>query len=790
MIRNYFKIAFRQMVQNKFYVLVNVFGLSMGIACCVLAYFNWEFHARFDYGHENLERIFKINTEREVENTFISYGLSPEPVADIARNSFEKVENSARIMVGEETVKRGDELFKRNVLYVEPSFLDIFSFKAIKGNIELTNKQSVIITERLAKDLFGLENPVGKELNVAINNQDIELYNIVGVVKTPTLNSSFNFDILIHHEVLEDRKELLKNDWGQMVHATFLLLNSKEDASGVQAQLQTFIEIQNEKNEDWKVAEFKLVPLKEMANVARYIRGNYLRQNNPEGAIMIPTIMATIIMIIAGLNFINTNIALSDKRQKEIGVRKSMGSSRAQIAIQLLFENFGLLMLALVLGMVLAEFLVPLYNQLGPWINLKINYVDNITFFCFITVFLIFTGLIAGGYPALYISKFETTNIFRGKIAIRGTERLSKILMVLQLSFSLISIIQGIIYIQNSTFQGNFDLGFNRDQIISVPLEEGVDFNVYKSAIADDARLENVAGAVHHIGFNLTSAYVKQGTIESEVRQFRVGANYLNTMQIELLEGRWFLEDSENDLKESIVVNQEFMNAFDITEPVNQQVLVDEKQYYITGVVKDFYPFGLWRGELKRPVILTLAKESDFNYLAANVSNSNLEEINQMMKDKWNQLYPNILYQAETQNPQVYLSELLSYNMAVMNMFLAVTALVLSSIGLYTMISLTIIRRRKEIGVRKVLGASVQSMILLINRGFFFILLGSVIIGSIGGAYLSEMFLSLMFVLHSNVGISTVIFSGGLVMLSGLVTIGFKVYKSATLNPVKSLRYE
>jgi len=283
---------------------------------------------------------------------------------------------------------------------------------------------------------------------------------------------------------------------------------------------------------------------------------------------------------------------------------------------------------------------------------------------------------------------------------------------------------------------------------------------------------------------------VKQGAIESEVRQFRVGANYLNTMQIELLEGRWFLEDSENDLKESIVVNQEFMNAFDITEPVNQQVLVDEKQYYIVGVVKDFYPFGLWRGELKRPVTLTLAKESDFNYLAANVSNSNLEEINQMMKDKWNQLYPNILYQAEIQNPQVYLSELLSYNIAVMNMFLAVTALILSSIGLYTMISLTIIRRRKEIGIRKVLGASVQSMILLINRGFFLILLGSVIIGSIGGAYLSEMFLSLMFVLHSNVGITTVLFSGGLVMLSGLVTIGFKVYKSATLNPVKSLRYE
>ena len=790
MIRNYFKIAFRQMVQNKFYVLVNIFGLSMGIACCVLGYFNWEFHARFDQGHENLDRIFKINTEREVENTFISYGLSPEPVADIARSSFEKVENSAKIMVGEETVKRRDELFKRSVLYVEPSFLDIFSFKAVKGNIELTNKQSVIITERLAKDLFGLEDPVGKDLSVALNKQDIELYNIIGVVKTPLLNSSFDFDILIHHEIIEDRKELLSNNWGQMVHATFLLLKSKVDAPSVQTRLQTFVKIQNEKNEDWKVSEFKLVPLKEMANVARYIRGNYLRQNNPEGAIMIPTIMAIIIMIIACLNFINTNIALSDKRQKEIGVRKSMGSSRIQVAVQLLFENFSLLIMALLLGMVLAEFLVPLYNQLGPWINLKINYVDNITFFGFITAFLIVTGLIAGGYPAFYISKFETTNIFRGKIAIRGTERLSKILMVLQLSFSLISIIQGIIYIQNSTFQGNFDLGFNRDQIISVPLDEGVDFNVYKSAISDDARLENVAGAVHHIGFNLSSGYVNHGAIESEVRKFSVGANYLNTMQIELLEGRWFVKDSENDFEESIVVNQEFINTFDIIETGIQQVLVDDKPYYIVGVVKDFYPFGLWRGELKRPAMFTLASESDFNYLAANVSNSNLEETNQMMKEKWNQLYPNILYQGEIQNPQVYLSELLSYNMAVMNMFLAVTALVLSSIGLYTMISLTIIRRRKEIGVRKVLGASIQSMILLINRGFFLILLGSVIIGSIGGAYLSEMFLSLMFVLHSKVGVTTVLFSGGLVMISGLATIGFKVYKSATLNPVKSLRYE
>ncbi len=790
MIRNYLKIAARNYSRNYIYVIVNILGLTFGIACSIIAYFNWEFHNDFDGIHSNRDKIFKVNTVRNFENQSQNYGITPFPLADQLGN-ISNITKTARYSIHNEVVKLDDKVIRQEIAYVDPEFLDIFTFDMVAGTKgALDGIYQAYVTQATAETYYGNTDPLGKPLKLrTAEGREIEL-NISGIIPDHPLNSSFKFNLLLNMDSYIQIYGLNREEWGYFSHATFLLLDHRASSSGVEKLLQPYINPLNEAREDWIAEKYYLVPLDNMASEARYIRGNYLGFNNPEGAIMIPMIMAAILLLVACVNFMNTSLALSENRLKEIGVRKSVGARKGQLVVQLLTENILLILIALVFGILLAEYLIPIYSQLGPWIDLKITYLNNFPFFGFLVTLLLLTAVFSGLYPALYISKFNVTNIFNGRYKLKGSGRISKILVVLQLSFSLIALIQGIVYVQNTWLQESFDLGYKKYGIITIPLTKDSQFQSFSDEIQSHTGVLDIGGTNHHVGYNLTSGIAEINGQKNEIRVFEVGANYAPAMEMELAEGRNFHDDSEQEIEESIIVNQQFIKDFHIVDPLDRRVLLNEKPYHVIGIVEDFYPYGLWKNETNHSMILKLVPKNDFQFVVVNVDSNKTKEMDSFLESKWKQMFPNSPYESELENIHVARSELLSANLAAMNIFLAAIALFLSAVGLFTIISLTISKRTKEIGVRKILGASLFQIIGLINKGFIWIILLSIGLGVIMGAYLTEMFLDLMYAIHSHVGITSIGITTILVITIVTLTSGFKIVGAANGNPVDALKYE
>jgi ABC-type antimicrobial peptide transport system permease subunit len=499
--------------------------------------------------------------------------------------------------------------------------------------------------------------------------------------------------------------------------------------------------------------------------------------------------MAIIILLVACFNFMNTSISLSSNRLKEIGVRKAIGATKSQLIFQLLAENFVIIILALVGGILLAEVLIPLYSQLGPWLDLKTNYADNLSFFSFLLGILVLTTILSGAYPALYISKFSTTSIFNGRFKLKGSGALSRLLMVLQLGFSLVALIQGIVYLENTYLQNSFDLGYKKHGVITIPYNEGINFSAYQEKVRTHTSIKDVAGARHHVGYNLETVIAEIGILKTEVRMFEIGDNYLETMEFEILEGRGFLKEMESEVDGSIVVNERFLVDYQLKDPLDQRVLLDDHPFHIVGVVKDFYPNGLWRSENDFPIVMKVVNERDFGFIVASVA-TNVEDVNGYLEKEWKAMFADVPFESEKMNIHVYRSELLSKNMATLNIFLALTALFLSATGLFTLISINIQKRTKEIGLRRIMGASISQIVRLINKGFIWFVLISVVFGLLLGTYLTEMFLDLMYSIHSHVGVLAIGLTTTLVFLIVILTSGFKVVKEASGPPVDALKYE
>ena len=787
MLINYLKVAWRNLWKNKTYVLINVFGLSLGLACSIVAYFNWEFDYSFDRNHSKLNEIYKINTYREVEGQVVAYGTTPLPLASFIKSKISGINSAVRYSVFPEIIRKNDQLFRRKIAFTDPGFLKIFDYELDEGYLlESLNKNQIIITKSTAIMLFNTGMANGKTVTLITNDQHEIDFQVVAVIEDHPLNSSFQFEMLANIELLFDRLD--KDDWTQITHATFVDITV--DIQGLDNQLQPFVDLSNAAIEDWTIERFELVPLKKMAHVARYVRGNYLGQSNPRGTVMIPSIMAITILLIACFNFTNTTIALSGKRLKEIGIRKSIGAQKSSIIIQLLGESILLCFVALGIAMLLAEFLVPAYNHMGPWINLKTSYLDNYKFLFFLFFLVLTTSILSSAYAAFYISSFNVVKILKGNLKFKGTSWFTRTLLIMQISFSLTSVIQGIVYFQNSKYQESFDLGYNKDEVIRIPIHGMQDFQLLRDLASTNPKILETAGGKHHLGYNLSRLAVKNGSDELEVYAYEIGDNYTQTMELTILKGRFFRKNSASDLLESVIINEELAKDLMLKEPLGKRISLGDKMVEVIGIVKNFYPSGLWLGAKGNPILLKITTQEQFNHFLVRVDQKNLLETNQWLKEEWKNLFPNRLFESDYENESIYLVSLLNKNMTALNIFMAILAIILSGTGLYTLVAITVIKKSKEIGVRKVLGASILAIFGLLNRGLLVMVMIAIFLGSVMGFYMSNLVLDLMFAYHINVSMGAMVISSLIILLIMYLTIGHKLFQAASINPVDSLKYE
>lgn len=792
MIRNFLLITLRSMAKNKIFIVINVLGLAIAIGCCIVGFFAWEHDAGFDAMHTNADRIYRVSQFREFNNREEKFGFVPLPLPGVVKENIKDVEKLTRYHFSWSNLKREDDLFSSRLAYVDPAFFEMFSFHFIEGDVkDINDKSSILISEKLATTLFGSpSSALGKSITQVYGTELKEL-RVAAVYKNAPMNSSwYNREAFLNFENMkEEFKDKSDDDWRKEV-TLFLQISDSSRIAQIEKQLQPFIEFNNKVRPDFVLSKFFLDPLVGMGHADRQAEvRTWTWSAPPQSAIIGSAVMGVLILLIACFNLTNTSMAISSRRLKEIGIRKVMGSMRNQLVVQFLSETLFIVFVALLLGVVIGEYLVGGWNLLWEFMRLETHYLDHPRFVFFLVFILVFTAVLAGAYPAFYISKFEPISILKGKLKFGGSNYFSWFLLGAQFSISLIAIVAAFAFWQNARYQNNYDLGFNIKGSIITWLNSSDEVLAYKNALSENPDITSMAGANSGIFSNRSFLPVKHESKEVEVYTIAVGDNYLKTMNLKLKDGREFMPDSETDKKESVIISEKLAAMFGWEKALGKEIIIkDSLKVYVIGVVKDVYTMGLWR-ELD-PLMIRYIGPEGYSQLVVSGEASKVAEINKYMESKWKTLFPYRLYNGNMLANDFDEVTDINSNILIMFAFLGFVAMLLSATGLFTLVSLNIIKRMKEIGVRKVLGASIANITRIINTEFFVVVLIASVIGCTLSYFAIDALMGSIWRYYQSSSLLTFSLAVLVMLLICLVSIGYKVYTAASTNPVNTLRDE
>jgi ABC-type antimicrobial peptide transport system permease subunit len=467
-----------------------------------------------------------------------------------------------------------------------------------------------------------------------------------------------------------------------------------------------------------------------------------------------------------------------------------MGGMRKQLIVQFLGENLLLCFFGLLAGLLLAEWLVPAYDNMWAWLDLKLNYTENAGFLIFLALLLIITAIIAGSYPAFYITSFEPVSILKGKAKFGGTNWFTRILLGGQFVISLLAIIMGVAFYQNGEYQKNYDLGFATHGVISAWVNNEGGYNTYRDALASNKDIELIAGTRHHVANGWYNDPVKYESTEHEVDILEVGDNYFNVMDMTLLSGRNFQKDSETDHKESVLVTEEFVKQFGWKDdPIGKKLIwMDTVSFYVIGVVKNIYARALWVPI--QPCMLRYANKDKYQQVLVKTSPTKMASVNEFMEKKWKEVFPNTLYSGQFIDRELQETNEINSNVSIMFGFLGFFAALMTGIGLFTLVSLNIEKKMKEIGVRKVLGASVANISGVINFEFIVNLGIATVIGGALGYFAADALMDSIWEYYLKLNFVTLFISIASMVVIAIMAVGYKTIYTAILNPTKTLRDE
>ncbi len=792
MFKNYLLITFRNLLKNKLFIFINVLGIGLAVACCITAYLNWSFNERWDAFHENAETVYRVQFRHEFQQRVNNYGMAPMPLGNFVKQNIKDVDNVVRFIPRGGDFRFKDELFGTGIAYADSAFFETFTYELLYGNFnDFKDKSKIFIDDETARKYFGKEDVVGEPLTQIIQGKPKQ-YIIGGVFRKPPINSSFYSEtITLFDNIWEADPSQNESNWKQW-NTLFLVINDPAKVQSVTQQLQRYVEPQNLAREDFKIKEYYLQRFKEMGMMSRIdqLQEDWLRNGLPTVAIMVPIIMATFLLLLACFNFTNTSIAVSSKRLKEIGVRKVMGGMRSQMVIQFLGENFLLCIFGLIVGLLIAEFMVPAYDSMWNWLDLSFSYAENWDIIVFLLGLLLITALIAGSYPAFYVTSFEPVSILKGKAKFGGTNVFTRILLGLQFFISLLAIIFSVAFQNNAVYQQNYDLGYLSKGVISVWIGNESDFNTYRDALASNKDIVSIAGTKDHVSTAWYNDPVKYEAVEREVDIMDVGDDYLNTMDVKLISGRAFQKDSETDRKESVLVTEEFVKEFGWKDdPVGKRIVwMDTAQLYVIGVVKNIYARALWQPI--QPMMIRYTSPDKYRQLVVKTTPEKTKEINEYMEEKWETVFPNSVYNGRMITESMAETNEINNNIVKMFSFLGFFAILLSVSGLYTLVSLNIIKKMKEIGVRKVLGASVGNIARVINLEFVIILSIAGVLGGAAAYFLTDMIMDDIWEYYKKLDVFSFSISILIMFVVAGLAVGFKTVSTASLNPTKTLRDE
>ncbi|WP_179005577.1 ABC transporter permease [Winogradskyella forsetii] len=783
MILNYIKIAFRTLRKNKGYSLLNIFGLAIGITCASLIFLWVEDELSFDSNFPKQDQVYYVPTHQEYEGEWRTFNSTPGPLAEAMKTEIPGIERTARTKHRDFLLAVGDHSINSSGRFVDEDLINIFSLKFLEGNAEAAfkNPEAIVITQETAEQLYGAnQKALGKTLKV--NNSDN--YVITGVIENMPKNVTFPFNWIAPFERYTKGKEWTQG-YGSFFADTFVELSPEADVVAVDKQVRNLLE----KKTGDKDSKAFLHSIKDW-----HLRANFENGKQVGGVIVsvrLFTIIALIILLIACINFMNLSTARSEKRANEVGVRKAMGSGRSRLIIQFISEALILAGIASLVSVLLLFVLLPQFNLLiekdlvlGLTQPLHVVFLLAITLVC---------GIFAGLYPAFYLSSFKPVEVLKGlKVTKSSATLIRKGLVVGQFTVSIVFIISTILVYQQIQHVKNRDLGFDKDQLISLNVNGTMieKFDVIKQDLINTGAITSVGlnnSGVLDGGNNGSNLTWTGGTDTEDVLIFfrYISSDFLKTAGMELKEGRGFSENVAKD-STSVLITESFAKLMGKGSAIGKKVTRGDT-YTVIGVVKDYLYDDMY-GQSDPVLFFNYLGESSYMYLKTNPKISTkdmLAKVEAVMK-KHNPAFPfEYTFMDETFNAKFKSEQLIGK----LSQLFALLAIFISCLGLFGLAAYTAEQRKKEIGVRKVLGASISGIVKLLSKDFLKLVGVSILIAIPIAWYAMENWLQ-DYAYRIEINWWIFIIAGSAAILIAMVTVSFQAVKAATANPVDSLKTE
>jgi len=794
MIKNYFKTAFRNLWKNKAFSVINIVGLSVALACCMLILLYTMDEVSYDRFNVNKDKIYRLvvnsTSPAGVTNKYASTGMVPGPSF---KRQIPEIEGFVRIQGNNYTVKRGNEVFDEDALYADSNFFSVFTFPLIGGNPKtaLIHPHSVVLSEDLALKYFGSQNAVGKVLEMKEGDK-FQPFLVTGVVKRSPQNSSIKIKMLLPLKASDSYHD---SQWINSYLNTFFTIRPGANIKAVEGKIA---KVYNEDAaEQLKEAAAKygfkdktryiLQPFLQMHISTDYPADNGLSDASSPVYSYILTGIALFILLIACINFVNLTVAQSLKRAKEIGIRKVVGGERRQLIMQFLGESYILSFIAFILGIVLVQLALPVFNGLANK-ALSFSYLLSAKLvIAYIAIFL-FTGMLAGFYPALVLSGFNPVQSLYNRQQYAGKNYLAKGLVILQFTLATFFIISTITIYSQFDYLMHFNLGYNDKNIVSIRAgnADKQKLALFKMELLKNPSIKSISA--DQGGRWGTIAHINSGQqIEFDIKH--VDEDYLPLFEIPVINGRNFSKDMASDSANSVLVNETFAKKAGWKNPIGQVVdfFYDHKKYNVVGVVKDYH-FRALTEEIS-PQLFSMKSSYPFGDIFIKINDLNKAGSLNYIQKTFRQLFPFKPYQYSFKDAEVaeqYDKEAKWKQIVTAS---AILTIFISCIGLFGLATLSAERRKKEIGIRKVLGASVELIVRKLSTDFLKLVAISAVIASPLAWWAMHKWLENY---PYRIAINTWIFLFATVsvLLIALITVSFHAIKAAIANPVNSLRSE
>ncbi|MCK4852747.1 MAG: ABC transporter permease [Bacteroidales bacterium] len=810
MFKNFLKVAIRNIFRQKIYALINILGLAIGLACSLLIMVFIMHELSYDMFHSKKDQIYRLCIKGKIGETEMDMAYTAVPTAPAFKQEFPEITEAIRLENRNDVLFRyGEKSFvEDDLLWADSTFFKIFDFRLISGQPDrvLTEPQTIVLTEKMANKYFGDEEAVGKSINMGSDSTE---YRITGIVENPPENSHLGFNFIASFHSLEKAKNTI---WLSHNLSTYFLLGEDVNANLLEEKIQPVML----KYVGPEVEQFLGVPIDQFMEAGNAY-GMYLQplsdiHLNPEiqqsmkppherKYIYIFSLIAAFILIIACINFMNLSTARSANRSREVGMRKVLGSTKNLLVGQFLMESIFLSLIALILGIVLLELLLPAFSNLIH-LDLRVDYFANPIIIPSLIILVIFVGILSGSYPAFYLSSFRPLAVLSGKLATgMKTGWLRSILVVLQFTISVGIVIATIVVTRQVNYLLNKDLGYETEQMVNIQRAGALGqehIQTFKQEIANIPGVITSTNSTMLMGNpNNSNSYSIEG--QPFENSFILNTNwidfdYAETFELEVVQGRFLSPDYASD-STNVVVNEAAVRAFNMEDPLSIRIIQPSRNpedrifHQIVGVVRDFH-FASLHTPIEPFVLIHKATDWDWGgYLTVRLETENLQRTISEIENTWKEFTSN--------QPMEY--SLLDDDLAaryeeekrtgtIFGIF-SVLAILVACLGLLGLSSYSAEQRTREIGLRKVMGATVSNIVRLLSKEtLILILIATIISVPVAWITMGNWLESFAFRIKMGPFIFIMAFLGALAI--ALLTVSIQAMNAALKNPAESLRYE